>query len=121
MSQLLQAIEAFLEDYNIAPSSFGHMALGDKHFVRQLRNGRRVWDDTASKVRSFMDHYIATADVASSGNATKNTACNQFLGQTGSAPAPTEATPPGAEKAGEGRELPSPADMAGGGVQGEAA
>lgn len=39
--------------------TFGRKALSDPHFVRQLRNGRRVWPETEAKVRKF----IANASV----------------------------------------------------------
>lgn len=66
MDTLLRDIEAFLKRHNMAPSSFGG-GLGDRHFVRQLRAGRRVWPDTEARVRRFMaekdaDH--ASADSA---------------------------------------------------------
>lgn len=52
---LLDDIEAFLlEHQDISPTALGDRALGDRHFVRQLRNGRRVWPETEAKVRQFM-------------------------------------------------------------------
>nr|WP_218821415.1 hypothetical protein [Sphingomonas laterariae] len=62
MATLLEDIEAFLLRHNMAPSSFGG-ELGDRHFVRQLRNGRRVWPDTERRVRAKMaehDHEAAS-------------------------------------------------------------
>lgn len=53
MDKLLSDIEAFLKRHKMAPSSFGG-GLGDRHFVRQLRAGRRVWPDTEARVRKFM-------------------------------------------------------------------
>lgn len=38
-------------------SNFGEQALGDRHFVRQLGEGRRVWPETEEKVRAFMANY----------------------------------------------------------------
>lgn len=58
MSQLLSDIETFLAEHNLAPSTFGAAALGDRHFVRQLRNGRRVWPPTEEKVRQYMQEYL---------------------------------------------------------------
>lgn len=69
MVTLLQQIEAFLDEHEMAASTFGASALGDRHFVRQLRAGRRVWDETAFKVRSFMETYAADAAAQSPGNA----------------------------------------------------
>lgn len=54
---LLDAIEAFLDDRQMAPVTFGRKALSDPHFVGDLRNGRRVWPETDSKVREFMANY----------------------------------------------------------------
>lgn len=55
MDQLLGDIEAFLaRNPTFSPTRFGDEALGDRHFVRQLRGGRRVWPETEAKVRAFM-------------------------------------------------------------------
>ena len=54
---LLHDIEAFLEAQGISATSFGAQALGDRHLVRQLRAGRRVWPETEAKVRRFMATY----------------------------------------------------------------
>lgn len=54
---LLDDIEAFLDTHNLAPSTFGDEALGDRKFVVQLRNGRRLWPETEAKVRRFMATY----------------------------------------------------------------
>jgi hypothetical protein len=55
MATLLTDIEAFLRaNPSFSATSLGDRALGDRHFVRQLRNGRRVWPETEEKVRAFM-------------------------------------------------------------------
>jgi hypothetical protein len=54
---LLADIEAFLVTHQMAPSRFGDEALGDRHFVRNLRDGRRCWPETEGKVRRFMSTY----------------------------------------------------------------
>lgn len=54
---LLADIEAFLTTHDMAPTRFGVGALGDRHFVKQLRKGRRVWPETEAKVRRFMATY----------------------------------------------------------------
>lgn len=59
MAQLLTDIEAFLAENDVPPTRFGDEALGDRHFVRQLRDGRRVWPETEAKVRDFMRDYPA--------------------------------------------------------------
>lgn len=58
MNTLLSDIEAFMNARHMKPTTFGHQALGDKHFVRQLREGRRVWPETEAKVRRFMATYV---------------------------------------------------------------
>jgi len=58
MEQLLNDIEAFLAAHNeISATSFGDCAMGDRHLVRQLRKGRRLWPETEAKVRRFMATY----------------------------------------------------------------
>jgi hypothetical protein len=54
METLLSEIEAFCDAQGIAPSKFGELAMKDKRFVFDLREGRRVWPETAQAVRSFM-------------------------------------------------------------------
>lgn len=58
---LLDDIEAFLEANEISATALGDRALGDRHFVRQLRQGRRVWPETEEKVRAFMAKVISTS------------------------------------------------------------
>lgn len=63
MATLLDDIEAFLARHEMAPSTFGG-AIGDRHFVRQVRNGRRVWPTTEARIRSKMaeiDHEAANS------------------------------------------------------------
>lgn len=57
MSTLLSEVEAFLAAHEMKPTRFGDDALGDKHFVKQLRKGRRVWPETEAKVRRHMATY----------------------------------------------------------------
>lgn len=57
MTTLLDDIEAFLETHEMSPTRFGDDALGDRHFVKQLRQGRRVWPETEAKARRFMSTY----------------------------------------------------------------
>lgn len=59
MSSLLDDIDAFLDTHKVVPTAFGAQALNDRHFVRQLRAGRRVWPETEAKVRRFMATYRA--------------------------------------------------------------
>lgn len=61
MNELLSEIEAFLARDGIGMSAtrFGEMALGDRHLVRQLRNGRELRSKTTEKVRDFMRSFDA--------------------------------------------------------------
>ncbi len=58
---LLAQIEAFLKRESVAETAFGRGALNDPHFIENLRNGRRVWPETAEKVRKFMREYREAA------------------------------------------------------------
>lgn len=51
---LLTDIERFLAATGMKPATFGAQALNDPPFVKQLREGRRVWPETEAKVRTFM-------------------------------------------------------------------
>jgi hypothetical protein len=62
MEQLLTDIETFCERHGMAETRFGELAMGDKPFVKQLREGRNVQMRTAEKVRRFMAAY--EADIA---------------------------------------------------------
>lgn len=58
MTTLLSDIEAFLGTHDISPTRFGDEAMADRHFVKQLRKGRRVWPETEAKARRFMATYL---------------------------------------------------------------
>lgn len=64
MTTLLEEIETFIAGHDMRPSTFGHLARGDKHLVKQLRNGRRMWPETEAKIRQFMRGYVAEARVS---------------------------------------------------------
>lgn len=51
---LLEDIEKFLERHSLSATALGQNALGDRHFVRQLRAGRDVRMSTVERVRKFM-------------------------------------------------------------------
>lgn len=51
---LLAEIEAFVKEAGISEITFGRHALSDPHFVRDLRNNRRLWPETVKKVREHM-------------------------------------------------------------------
>jgi len=57
MDSLLTEIEAFLSATRLSASRFGFLAVKDKHFVHELRDGRRCWPETQNRVRLFMATY----------------------------------------------------------------
>lgn len=59
-TSFIETVEAFLERADMAPVTFGREAMNDPHFVRDLRNGRRLWPETEAKVRAFMASYRPT-------------------------------------------------------------
>ena len=66
MSTLLNDIETFLDTHKatISPTAFGDAAMNDRHLVRQLRNGRRLWPETEAKIKRFMASYNPTERAA---------------------------------------------------------
>lgn len=62
-NNLLEEIESFLRQSGMGPSYFGKVSVGNSELVERLRSGRRVWPETADRVREFI------ADRASSGSA----------------------------------------------------
>ena len=57
MSHIATDIEAFLAAHEMAATRFGELAMNDRHLVRQLREGHRLWPETEAKVRRFMATY----------------------------------------------------------------
>ena len=51
---LLSEIEAFLSDTGMGVSYFGKQADGNSEIVQRLRNGRRVWPETETRLRAFI-------------------------------------------------------------------
>ncbi len=41
----------------LSATAFGDLYANDRHLVRQLRNGRRLWPETEAKIRKFMAEY----------------------------------------------------------------
>ena len=54
MEDLLTDIEAFMVRHELSATTFGQRANGDRHFVRQLREGRETRRSTEAKIRNFM-------------------------------------------------------------------
>lgn len=59
MQNILTEIEGFCQRHGLAETRFGELAMGDKPFVKQLREGRDVRVSTVEKVRAFMASYEA--------------------------------------------------------------
>jgi hypothetical protein len=59
MTDLIHDIEAFLGRHAMSQSQFGLLALNDKPFVSQIKAGRRVWPETAARVRAWIAKYEA--------------------------------------------------------------
>jgi hypothetical protein len=57
MRTLLFDIEAFLGAHNLSQWQFGEEAVNDRHFVEDLRAGRRCWPETEVRVRLYMDQF----------------------------------------------------------------
>lgn len=52
--ELLSEIDRFLRAEGIGEHRFGILAANNGRLVERLRDGRRVWPETADRVRSFM-------------------------------------------------------------------
>jgi hypothetical protein len=59
---LIEDIDAFLKEAQMSPVTFGRKALGDPHFVGQLRGGRRCWPETEAKARRFIEQAKADGE-----------------------------------------------------------
>ena len=57
MKTLLSDIEKFTRRHNLSEWQFGEMAMNDRHFLRQLRDGRDLRMSTVEKVQRFMTSY----------------------------------------------------------------
>lgn len=51
---LLTEIDTFLANAALTETTFGRLAVNDGKFVGRLREGGRVWPETAEKVRQFI-------------------------------------------------------------------
>ena len=64
MNPLLSEIEMFIATHEMSEWKFGQYAMNDRHFVKQLRNGRRLWPETETRVREFIATYAPARQVA---------------------------------------------------------
>jgi hypothetical protein len=60
-NELLDEIRLFLAQTGMGPSYFGKASCGNSELVERLESGRRVWPETAEKVRAFMAERIGRA------------------------------------------------------------
>lgn len=51
---LLKQIDEFLEETGMAETTFGKKSVNDGKFVGRLREGKRVWPETADKATGFI-------------------------------------------------------------------
>lgn len=54
-TNLLNEIDAFLAERKIGDHRFGVLAINNGRLLERLRSGRRIWPETADKVRQFME------------------------------------------------------------------
>ena len=64
MKTLLSDIEKFAARHGLSEWQFGEMALNDRHFIRQLREGRDLRMSTVERVKHFMATYRPKANAA---------------------------------------------------------
>lgn len=57
MDTLLTDIEKFAAKNGLSEWQFGELALNDRHFIRQLREGRDLRMSTVERVKVFMRSY----------------------------------------------------------------
>lgn len=68
MDTILPDVESFLKaNPRISATAFGLRATNDRHLVRQMRNGRRLWPETIERVRAFMANHSQSDGVAMCG------------------------------------------------------
>lgn len=65
-AQLIECIEAFLDDTAMAPSRFGREATGEPQLLDSLRKGRSPSLDTAARIVRFISdrRAISTREIA---------------------------------------------------------
>lgn len=58
--KLLSEVTDFLAETGMGVSYFGKIASGNSELVHRLKDGGRVWPETADKVRAFMKTHRAS-------------------------------------------------------------
>ena len=59
MDELLAEIDAFLKRTQMPVTVFGLNACNDGKLIPTLKKGRRVWPETAQKIRAYIKNYKA--------------------------------------------------------------
>lgn len=67
--EIVAEIDAFLARTGMAPSRFGHEAIGDKALVMRLKRGRQLRTDTIEALRLYMHTYRPPRKAAGNGAA----------------------------------------------------
>lgn len=52
---LLRRIELYLRRHKLTPTRFGREVMGDPHFVKNLRSGRKMREKTVELVAAWLD------------------------------------------------------------------
>ncbi|MGL5837724.1 MAG: hypothetical protein ACRCY3_04410 [Sphingorhabdus sp.] len=55
--EINRKIERFLRRYDMAPTTFGRLAVRDPRLVHDMRRGRCLRSVMAARIESFMDAY----------------------------------------------------------------
>jgi hypothetical protein len=55
--ELIAELDAFLDRYGIADSTFGIRAVGDSHLVQRIRDSRPIRRSTILKIRKYIARY----------------------------------------------------------------
>lgn len=58
MADLIENIDGFIAKHGLSEWQFGELALNDRHFIRQLRDGRDLRMSTLRRVQDFMADYV---------------------------------------------------------------
>lgn len=62
--QLIEAMEAFCERHDMAPTRFGREAAREAQLIQSLKSGRSISLSRANRIVAFMNEYDATREDA---------------------------------------------------------
>ncbi len=63
----MRKIERFLRVQNMAPTTFGRLAVGDPRLVHDMRRGREVRVSMSRRVDTFMSDYAQNSEQPKTG------------------------------------------------------